>query len=46
MGEKVYRSELTPADFLKRSAYMFPDKTAVVYGERRYAYKELEERVH
>lgn len=45
MGEKVYRSELTPVDFLRRSAYMFPDKTAVVYGERRYSYRDLEERV-
>src|SRR5918994_3483001 len=46
MGEKVYRSELTPVDFLRRSAYMFPDKTAVVYGERRFTYKEFEERVN
>ena len=45
MEEKVYRSELTPIHFLRRSAYMFPDKTAVVYGERRYTYGELEERV-
>src|SRR5919202_90189 len=46
MGEKVYRSELTPVDFLRRSAYMFPDKTAVVYGDRRYTYGEFEERVN
>src|SRR5215217_6182846 len=46
VGEKVYRSELTPVDFLRRSAYMFPDKTAVVYGGRRYSYGELEERVN
>src|SRR5918998_1566133 len=46
MSEKVYRSELTPVDFLRRSAYMFPDKTAVVYGGRRYTYGELEERVN
>ncbi len=45
MSEKVYRSELTPISFLRRSAYMFPEKTAVVYGERRYSYGELEERV-
>jgi fatty-acyl-CoA synthase len=44
--EKVYRSELTPLDFLKRSAYMFPEKTGVVYGERRYTYAQLEERVN
>jgi fatty-acyl-CoA synthase len=46
MSEKVYRSELTPVSFLRRSAYMFPEKTAVVYDERRYSYSELEERVN
>jgi fatty-acyl-CoA synthase len=46
LSEKVYRSELTPVSFLRRSAYMFPEKTAVVYGERRYPYGELEERVN
>src|SRR5215204_2203091 len=46
VGEKVYRSELTPVDFLRRSAYMFPDKPAVVYGDRRYSYRDLEERVN
>ena len=45
MSEKVYRSELTPVSFLRRSAYMFPEKTAVVYGGRRYFYRQLEERV-
>src|SRR5215212_3172844 len=44
--EKVYRTELTPVSFLRRSAYVFPEKTAVVYGERRYTYKEFEERVN
>jgi fatty-acyl-CoA synthase len=46
MSEKVYRTELTPMSFLRRSAYMFPDKTAVVHGDRRYTYKEFEERVN
>src|SRR5215207_5101288 len=46
MSEKVYRTELTPLSFLRRSAYMFPDKTAVVHGGRRYTYKEFEERVN
>jgi fatty-acyl-CoA synthase len=46
MSEKVYRSELTPDIFLRRSAYMFPDKTAAVHGDRRYSYRELEERVN
>jgi fatty-acyl-CoA synthase len=46
MSEKVYRTELTPVSFLRRSAYMFPDKTAVVHGDRRYTYAEFEERVN
>ncbi len=44
--EKVYRSELTPVSFLRRSAYVFPEKIAVVHGDRRYTYKEFEERVN
>src|SRR5262249_2659827 len=39
------RTELTPGAFLRRSAYVFPDKTAVVHGERRYTYRQFEERV-
>jgi len=46
MTQKVYRTELTPVSFLRRSAYIFPDKTAVVHGDRRYTYKEFEERVN
>jgi fatty-acyl-CoA synthase len=46
MSEKVYRSELTPVSFLRRSASVFPDKTAVVHGERRYTYRQFEERVN
>src|SRR5947209_11308256 len=44
--EKVYRTELTPVSFLRRSAYMFPDKTAIVHGDRHYTYQEFEERVN
>jgi fatty-acyl-CoA synthase len=40
----VYRRELTPVDFLWRSAAVFPERTAVVHGERRYSYRELAER--
>ncbi|HXG16367.1 MAG TPA: acyl--CoA ligase family protein [Calidithermus sp.] len=43
---KVYRTELTPVDFLTRSAYVMPDKTAVVHGRRRYTYREFAERVN
>jgi len=42
----VYRTELTPVSFLARSAYVFPQKTAVVHGRRRYTYKQFEERVN
>ena len=28
-----YRTELTPVSFLRRSAYVFPDKIAVVHGD-------------
>jgi fatty-acyl-CoA synthase len=31
-------------DFLHRAAYMYPDKAAVVDGERRYSYRQLAER--
>ena len=46
MEEKVYRTELTPIDFLHRSALVFPDKVAVVHGDRRYTYREFAERVN
>ena len=41
---KVYRRELTPVDFLWRSAAVFAERTAVVHEERRYTYRELGER--
>ena len=41
----TYRTELTPLSFLPRSAAVFPERVAVVHGERRYSYAELEERV-
>jgi len=43
---RVDRTELTPVSFLTRSAYVFPDKLAVVHGERRYTYREFEARVN
>ena len=42
----VNRTELTPVSFLERSASVFPDKVAVVHGERRYTYREFGERVN
>src|SRR5207248_9517540 len=31
-------------EFLHRAAYLYPDKVAVVHGQRRYGYRELAER--
>ena len=38
---QVFRTELNPVDFLHRTAYMYPDKTAVVHNKRGYSYAEL-----
>src|SRR6266446_7773591 len=46
MEMMVYRTELTPVSFLERSASVFPDKTAVVHGDRKYTYREFAERVN
>jgi fatty-acyl-CoA synthase len=46
MEEKVYRTELTPVSFLVRSALVFPDKVAIVHGDRQYTYREFAERVN
>jgi fatty-acyl-CoA synthase len=40
----VFRSELNPVDFLRRAAYIYPEKVAVVDGGRRYSYRDLAER--
>src|SRR5437016_1116353 len=43
---RVFRTELTPVDLLRRTAAVFPERTAVVHGERRTTYRQLEERVN
>jgi fatty-acyl-CoA synthase len=43
---EVYRSHLTPLRFLQRSASVFRQKPAVVYGDRSWTYPELEARVN
>ena len=45
--QKVYRTELSPVSFLRRSAIVYPDRVAVVHGDdgRRYTYREFEQRV-
>ena len=35
---------LSPLSFLRRSALVFPQRTAVIHGERRHSYAELERR--
>jgi fatty-acyl-CoA synthase len=35
---------LTPVSFLRRAAAVYPDKTAVIHGERRISYREFHER--
>ena len=42
---QAHRSELNPVSFLERSAFVYPDKVAVVHGDRRYTYREMQERV-
>ena len=38
---EVYRTELTPLSFLERSAIAYPNKTAIVHGERSLSYGEM-----
>lgn len=37
----VYRTELTPLSFLERSAIVWPDKIAIVYGNAELTYAEM-----
>jgi fatty-acyl-CoA synthase len=37
---------LTPLSFLQRSAAVYPKKTAVVHGARRFSYAQFRERCH
>ncbi len=41
---RAHRSELNPLSFLARSAFVYPNKVAVVHGDRRYTYREMDER--
>jgi fatty-acyl-CoA synthase len=43
---QVHRSHLTPLRFLQRSASVFREKPAVVYGDRIWTYPEIAERVN
>jgi non-ribosomal peptide synthetase component E (peptide arylation enzyme) len=44
--ENRYPKELVMGEFLRRNADRFPDRTAVVYGDRRYTYREFNTRVN
>ena len=45
LGEnRANHAPLTPLDFLRRSAETYPGKTAVIHGDRAYAYGEFAER--
>lgn len=43
---KVYFDVLTPVSFIMRSASVYPDKVAVIHGDKRYTYKEFYDRVN
>lgn len=43
-ASRVFRTELNPVDFLRRAAYMHPEKIGVADGERPYSYRQLAER--
>jgi fatty-acyl-CoA synthase len=44
MSPRVFRTELNPVDLLSRAAFVYPNKIALVHGDRRYTYMELGER--
>src|SRR5246500_2958406 len=43
-GDRTFRTELNPVDFLARAAYVYPEKVAVVDGPHLYSYRELAQR--
>ena len=45
MRNRVSYENLTPLSFLERSAFVYPDKPAVVYNDQVYTYSDLHERV-
>jgi fatty-acyl-CoA synthase len=46
MPSTVNRTELSPVSFLERSAYVFPERIAVVHEARRYTYRDFAGRVN
>ena len=45
MKNRVSYENLTPLSFLERSAFVYPDKPAVIYDDRVYTYGHFEKRV-
>ena len=46
MTDGVSYHSLNPISFLERSAFVYPDKPAVVYGDRTYTYSQFYDRVN
>jgi fatty-acyl-CoA synthase len=44
--KSVYYDILTPVNFISRSAAVYDDKIAVIYGDRKYSYTEFYQRVN
>ena len=44
--DKVSVTPLTPLSFLRRSAFVYPDKIAVIHGKQRFTYTQFNERVN
>ncbi len=45
MPNPIHLDPMTPVTFLERSVRVFPDKTAVVYGDIRWTYREFGQEV-
>ncbi len=45
-SKKVSFDVLTPVHFISRAASIYPDKTAVINGEKRFTYQEFYDRVN
>ena len=46
MLDNVHYKGLNPISFLDRSATVYPDKTAITYGDKKYTYSEFYGRVN
>ena len=44
--DRANYAPLTPISLLERSAQVYPEKTAVIHGDRRFTYAQFRERCH